>query len=73
MPGTSMVYVALLDEDVEVWRPVEAEPVGGDLYRLTGEIPDGEVWAFAPGDVVRCETRMLSEGRPVSVATEKIR
>jgi hypothetical protein len=43
-----MVYIALLDEGVDVWRPVNAEHVGGDLYRLTGEIPDGEVWALLP-------------------------
>ena len=29
------VYIPLLDDGVNVWRPVQAEHVGGDLYRLT--------------------------------------
>ena len=71
------VYVALLDEGVDVWRPVQAEHAGGDLYRLTGEPPDDEVWAFAVGDVVRCQMRTLNgdggQREPVLVAYEKSR
>jgi hypothetical protein len=67
--------VALLDEGVDAWRPVQAEHVSGDLYRLTGEQPDDEAWPFAVGDVVRCEKRTLSGdgARPerVLVAYEK--
>ena len=56
------VYIPLTDEDVNVWRPVQAEHVGGDLYRLTGQPPDGETWAFVFGDVVRCKPQALSGG-----------
>jgi hypothetical protein len=75
MSNTVTVYVELLDENVDVWRPVQAEHVGGDLYRLTGEQPDDEAWPFAVGDVVRCKTRELSGDwglrEPVLVAYEK--
>jgi hypothetical protein len=75
MSNTATVCVELLDENVDVWRPVQAEHVGGDLYRLTGEQPDNEAWPFAVGDVVRCKTRQLSGdlGRhgPVLVSYEK--
>jgi hypothetical protein len=75
MSNRTTVYVALLDENVDVWRPVQAEHVGSDLYRLTGEQPDDEVWPFAPGDVVRCQRRTLSGDparlEPVLVAYEK--
>jgi hypothetical protein len=66
------IYVALLDEDVDVWRPVAAEHLEGDLYRLLDETPEGEVWEFATGDVVRCRMRRFS-GRPEDalVACEK--
>jgi hypothetical protein len=60
MRSATTVYVALLDEGVDVWRPVQAEHVRGDLYRLTGERPDDEVWPFSPGDVVSCHIRTLS-------------
>ena len=59
MSNTTTVYVELLDEGVDAWRPVLAQPVSGDVYRLIGEIPDGETWLFAPGDLVRCELRPL--------------
>ena len=55
------IYIKLLDEGVDVWRPVLAEHLGGDSYQLIGKPPEGEVWPFAPGDVVRCEKRHLSE------------
>lgn len=70
------IYVYMPDEAVEVWRPVEAEPVG-DAFRIVGGCPDGERWEFQPGDVVRCETRMLTqrgfaEMRPTLVAIERV-
>lgn len=76
MINTTTVYVALLDEGVDVWRPVQAEHVGGDLYRLTGERPDDEAWFFGAGDVVRCKERTLSgdygRSEPVLAAYEKV-
>jgi hypothetical protein len=73
--NVATIYVALLDEGVDAWRPVQAEHVGGDLYRLVGKPPDDEVWPFATGDVVRCEMRTLSggggQGEPVLVVCEK--
>ena len=65
------MYVQLLDEGVDVWRPVDAEHLGGDRYRLIGAIPENEVWPFAVGDVVKCEVRRLTDGR-VTVAYEKV-
>lgn len=69
MNNRTTVYVALLNEGVDVWRPVQADHIGGDLYQLTGEQPDDEAWAFAVGDVVRCRERTLSGdwGRPTPV------
>lgn len=57
---TTSVYVGLLDEGVPAWRPVRAEHVSGEMYRMIGEIPEGETWWFALGDMVKCEIRMLS-------------
>jgi hypothetical protein len=75
MGNTTTVYVALVDEGVNAWRPVQAEHVGGDLYRLTGEQLDDEAWPFTVGDIVRCKERTLNGdwGRPepVLVAYEK--
>lgn len=46
------IYVALLDEGVDVWRPVDGELVGPNLYRVAGPVPEGERWQFAPGEIV---------------------
>jgi hypothetical protein len=56
----STIYVQLLDEDVDVWRPVTAVHEDDDTYRLPDEQPDTETWAFSPGSRVRCERRRLS-------------
>jgi hypothetical protein len=64
-----LVYVALLDEGVEVWRPVDAEHVADDEYVLSGPVPEGEAWEFQPGDVVRCRARTFSNGTTGLVAS----
>ena len=69
--GQTIVYVLLLDEGVDVWRPVEAVPLGGDRYRLlpTRDYDrEIEVWEFLPGSIVIVELRRLSHGdAPVAV------
>lgn len=65
VPRVVTVYVKLLDEDVDVWRPVLAEHLDGDRYRLVGETPEDEVWPFATGDIVNCKLRKLSGNRAV--------
>lgn len=70
----SHIYVALLDEGTDVWRPVEAENLGSGRYRILDQPydPANEMWQFVPGDLVRCEVIHLSEG-PVLAATQRVR
>jgi hypothetical protein len=63
VPDTSIIYVELVGEAVDVWRPVAAIVQQPGIYRLPDEPPDAETWAFAPGSLVRCELRSLSGGR----------
>ena len=60
MSNTATVYIAISDEGVNAWRPVQAKHVGDSLYRLTGNLPDDEALAFAVGDVVKCRLQRLS-------------
>jgi len=46
-------------EGTECWRPVEAQHVEGDRYRIVGTPPDGERWAFPSGCVLRCNRQLL--------------
>ena len=69
------IYVQLLDEGTEVWRPVEAVHIQDDLYRITGanEQPDDECWPFSAGSVVRCETKRTKEADLILVAIEQVK
>jgi hypothetical protein len=57
---TETIYVWLPEEGADVWRPVTAQPVRDDLYRLIDAPPEGEVWEFKQSDTVRCRCRQLS-------------
>ena len=63
------VMVPLLDEGVDVWRPVQAEVLPHGRYRIVTERsdPEDERWAFSTGEVVLCEEREL-EGESALVA-----
>jgi hypothetical protein len=70
--GTETIYVRLLEEDVEVWRPVEAAPLGRGRYRLPpNPDPGTETWEFEDRDVA-AEPRRLSGGE-VMVAVARAR
>ncbi|HEY8667185.1 MAG TPA: hypothetical protein VIL86_10985 [Tepidisphaeraceae bacterium] len=59
------IYVALLDEGVDVWRPVPAKKVGGSTYTIlqpSDYDPDDEKWQFPPGSTVECAPRKTSAG-----------
>lgn len=60
------VYIELLDEGTETWRPAKAQNIGNGLYRLLANVnynPEDEEWAFLPGDIVRIEEIRFTKGR----------
>lgn len=67
---TQTIYMPLLDEGVDVYRPVQAHPINDDLFLVTGNVPDGEMWAFPPGLVVRCRWTRFSGGGGGLTATD---
>ena len=66
------IYIALLDEGVDVWQPVRAEHLSGDVYRILSQSYDRTVesWQFEPGDLGVCEMVEASDGR-ILAATRK--
>ena len=71
MSGESIttIYMPLLKEGTDVWRPVEAMKIADLGYMVTENAPPDEEWAFQPGHILRCEERQLSGGsRLVAVA-----
>ena len=59
----TIIYMPLLNEGTDVWRPVEASHLSGDIYRVDGKMPADEEWAFPRGAVVRCERTSVKEGQ----------
>jgi hypothetical protein len=66
------IYIALIDEGVDVWRPVKAKPMGDDLFLLLGPVPPDELWEFQPGQVVRCREKAFSSNERGLVAYEEV-
>jgi len=64
------IYIRLIDEGTEVFRPTEAEELANGLFKLLPSPdydPDDEQWEFGPGSIVRGVIRKL-EGEAVLVA-----
>jgi hypothetical protein len=66
------IYIELLEEGTPCWRPVEAEYLGNELYRIVGAKPPDEIWAFSVGDVVKCKMKTFQDDSKGLVAHEKI-
>ena len=62
--SSDQIFVRLMDEAVDVWRPVRAERLDDDRYRIVEQQydRDTENWQFEPGDRVVCELVDSSEG-----------
>jgi hypothetical protein len=56
------VYIHLLNENVDVWVPVDAEHVRDDVYRLVDCRGTKAEFEFGEGMLVRCRIQLLSEG-----------
>ena len=71
---TKTIYIELLNEGTVVYRPVQASPVGKDLYRIESinKDPEDEEWRFPKGAIVRCGIRKLSSTEEALVAIEEI-
>ena len=62
---TETVYVPLLDEGVDVWRPAPARKVGDATYEILRPPDydaDDERWQFPLGSVVLCAPRRGADG-----------
>lgn len=66
------IYVHLLDEEIDVWRPVPARRVQDNVYVVEGEDiydPATEEWEFRPGSrvIVEPQTKQGDFNRPSTV------
>ena len=64
------VYVRLLDEGVDVWRPVRALHQFEDVYLILSEPVEGEKWEFPSRSSVRSRAKTFADGSEGLVATQ---
>ena len=63
------IYVQLLDEGVECWRPVDATVIRPGIFRIVSAQADPEErWEFCSGQEVVCEEREFESGERHLVA-----
>jgi hypothetical protein len=69
---TETIYMPLLDEGVDVWRPVLAQRLDGGRFLVVEQHydRDAEQWAHEPGTIVLCSPRDL-DGQQVLAAKAK--
>jgi hypothetical protein len=70
MPQAETIYIRLLDEGTDVWRPVHALRIEGNRFRILDSKPEDETWPVESGQFVRCEERTFSDGTVGLVAID---
>jgi hypothetical protein len=58
---TATIFVELIGEATPCWRPVEAEELPDNSFRIIGAKPEDEIWKFDRGDVVRCKLHQFQD------------
>lgn len=68
------IYVKLLEEGVECWRPVDAVMIRPGVFRIVSAQPDpqDERWEFGSGQDVACEERKFDGGECHLVAVHAV-
>ena len=57
-----VIYIRLLDEGTEVFRPTTGEALGGSVFKISATDdydPRDETWEFPPGTIVKCRKRVI--------------
>jgi hypothetical protein len=62
------IYMPLMGEGTECWRPVRPVKVADDVFEIAEEVPEGESWPFAGFSRVRCKDRVFADGQSGLVA-----
>ena len=68
MADMATIYMRLLNEGTNTWRPVAAEHLNRDTFRVIGPMRDDEDWAFPPGSVVTVAHHVFADGSSGTVA-----
>lgn len=62
---TTTIYIRLLNEGTDVFRPVQAEKLEKNIFKIIeteSYNPECETWEFIPGQIVHCKNLELHGG-----------
>lgn len=64
------IFVRLLDEGTDVWRPVEAIQIDANTFQIASDnpSPEDEIREFGRGQNVKCKEVLSEEGDMILVA-----
>ncbi len=65
------IFVKLLNEGTDVWRPVKAKSLDNGLYKIISTSKADEIWEFKSGEEVMCSTKTFADGKSGLVASKK--
>jgi hypothetical protein len=68
--AATRIFVKLLAEGTECWKPIDANAIGDGVFEVLGIVAAGEAWDFAPGARVRCKPKKFADGSTGLVATQ---
>lgn len=70
----TQVYVPLLNEDMDVWKPLNALHQKENIYKIVSEnsSPTDELWQYNLNDLVKCKTKKFEDGKVGLVAYEQL-
>jgi hypothetical protein len=69
------IYVTLLDEGTECFRPTQAVILGDGLFKLMPTAnydPDDEHWEFLPGSIVRAKEVRNADGMYLLAVAQEV-
>jgi hypothetical protein len=70
MQSDLKIYVGLVKEGTDVWRPVPARHIKDNVYVLLGTPSGNESWKYATGSTVRCAEHKFAGGELGLIAVE---
>jgi len=69
------IFVGLLDEGVDVWRPVLSRPLDHGHFRIIGVDADtsDETWQFHVGAIAKCVNKQFADGTSGLIVVEQVK
>lgn len=67
----TVIYIKLLDEDIDVWKPVLAIKICNYLYKINDDIEE-EDSEFKNGEIVKVKNKTFSDNSQGMVAYKSV-